>query len=95
METITLLLIGLIAWVFSQWKIIIAVGFGIYILKTIEAKIQLYEEKLLDIDDNVKQIAEKVGVYEDVFSETPSQKFTRERNERIERQEKEDVTASQ
>jgi hypothetical protein len=82
METILALFIALIVWIFSQWKIIIAIGFGIYILKSIESKILLYEEKLFDIDDNVKQIAEKVGVYEDVFSETQSQKFVRERKNR-------------
>jgi hypothetical protein len=85
METILTALFIFIVWVVSQWKIILLVVFGIYVLKTIESKILLYEEKLFDIDDNVKQIVERLGINEDISYETPTEKFIRERKERIEK----------
>ena len=65
METIGSLLVLSILWLFSNWKTILVIGFGLYIAKQLQDKVSFYEEKLLDIDDNVKQVMDRLGMNND------------------------------
>ena len=76
MDTIILLLMSALLWILSQWKFIIGIGVILWTLKNFQDKINFYEEKLLDIDDNVKQIADKLGVFEDTYDTKQDRSFS-------------------
>jgi phage-related holin len=62
MDTISYIVTAFVIWLFSNWQAIVLIALGLYIFDAVRGKISFYEEKLLDIDDNVKQIAKKLGV---------------------------------